>query len=89
MLGAGAHPQAVEDLARAFQPLRRWHSRECEWKGDVVDDAIARKQIERLEDHADALAAMSREGFFVQLREIFTVDTHGPSGGSLETGDDV
>ena len=89
MVGARAHAEAVEDRASSSDPLGGRHARKGERQRDVVDDAEAGKQVERLEDHADTLAAVSCQGDLVQLREVLTVDTHRSAGRPLEAGDDV
>ena len=68
VLGTRAHPQALEHRASSAAALRRRHAGEGKRQGDVVNDAEAGKQVERLKDHADALAPVASERLLVQLR---------------------
>src|SRR2546430_3298282 len=89
MVGARVQAEPLQHRPRSPQALARRHARERERKRDVLDDPETRKQVERLEDHADTPAAMAGQGFLVEPREVLAVDTDRPPGRPLETGDDV
>src|SRR5439155_14447021 len=89
MVGARAHAEPLQHRPRSPQALARRHARERERKRDVLDDPETRKQVERLEDHADPPAAMAGQRFLVELRKVLAVDTDRPRGWPLQTRDDV
>jgi len=63
--------------------------REDERQRHVVDDAIARKQVERLEHHPHPLGAMTCQAGLIQSREVLAVDADPPGRGPLKARDDV
>src|SRR3989454_11983361 len=83
VLSARGHAEALQDRASPADTFRHRDARKGERQRDVVDHAEARKQVERLEDHANALAPMAREGLLVQPREVFAVYTDRPPGWPL------
>ena len=89
MPGALGHAKAVEDRGRAPLPVHQRHAGEEEWERDVVDDAVARQQIERLEDDADVRAAVPRESVLIERAEVDAVDDDTPAAGALQTREDV
>src|SRR5437899_1064664 len=62
MVGACAHAEPLQHRPRSPQALARRHARERQGQRDVLDDPETRKQVERLEDHADTPAAMPGQG---------------------------
>ena len=89
MFGARRHSEAVEERTRTSGTLGAGHAREDERQRHVVDNAIARKQVERLEHHPHPLGAMACQAGLIQSREVLAVDADPPGRGPLKARDDV
>lgn len=89
MLGASREADPRERFGDALSSLGAIDFGEAEREFYIFLESHARKEIERLEDHADGVAAVACEGGGVEFGEILAGDMDGAGGGAVESGEEI
>jgi len=80
---------ALEGFADTRWALGPIHFGEAKWEFDILFEGHAREEVERLEDHADGVAAIAGEFYRGKSRDVLTMRGDRTGCGAIQAGDEI
>src|SRR6185312_6219108 len=89
MMKAAPESNPLQRRFRTRDAMLAWNLGEAHWQLHVFEHTHGWNEIERLEDHADRIAAMQRQFLARHAREVAAGHLDRTSGGRVQAGDQI